>query len=255
MATPICDYMMASSHYLNGDQYCVPDECWGTCEWDETYALEFDGDEDHVEVANSLENYDIGTGSISVSFWAKFDDVANTEIYVSKGHSAAGCSSPNDYGWEIYRSGSTEFRFMLCGPDNNRKWTSHQFTVDDQWHHIVSVYDRLSDTAKMYFDGEEVSSVDVGFGSNNVVNPGWKLYFGGRATSVGFDGVMDDVRIWDIALDSNNVVTLYSGEDILIENMISWWDFNQGSGTVAYDHIVGGNIGFLKENVNWWPQS
>jgi flagellin-like protein len=252
-----CSYML-QSNVLTDATDCVDDEsCWGSCEWDETYALEFDGDGDYVEVMGGSDGYDIGVGSISVSFWAKFDDSVNTEIYVSKGHSAAGCNSSDDrdYGWEVYRSEATNLRFMLCGPGGNRKWTSHQFTVDDQWHNIVSVYDRVSDVAVMYVDGEEVSNVNVGFGSDNVANPNWGLYFGGRAASGGFDGVMDDVRIWNVPFDLNDVAMLYSGEDVLIESLVSWWDFNQGSGTVAYDHIAGGHVGFLRENVSWWHPS
>ncbi len=87
---------------------------------------------------------------------------------------------------------------------------------DGEWVHITCTYDSATDTATIYVNGELKENGDYnpktgiagpnGY-SDGVNNPDVPLYIrGGYET---FDGVMDEVAIWDNALTADEVRKLY----------------------------------------------
>ncbi len=91
--------------------------------------------------------------------------------------------------------------------------------ADGEWVHIVCTYDSATDTASIYVNGElpangdfnpKIGSIagDGGYceGVNNVEAP---LFLRGGQES--FDGVLDEVAIWDHALTPAEVMAVYTG--------------------------------------------
>jgi len=109
-------------------------------------------------------------------------------------------------GWQSYGGWGAECRLPAGAYD------------DGEWVHIVCTYDRATDTASIYVNGELPANGDFnpktgiagvgGYceGVNNVDAP---LFLrGGWET---FDGILDDVAIWDQALTADEVKTVYAG--------------------------------------------
>ena len=84
-------------------------------------------------------------------------------------------------------------------------------SLSDSWHHLVYTYDGDS-TKTVFLDGSFHSEkIETGFEALNYCNP---LALGRKASSASNDlwpGLIDDVGIWDRALDPAEVITLYTG--------------------------------------------
>ena len=87
----------------------------------------------------------------------------------------------------------------------------------------------------MYVDGLEVSS-----NSGGIVNLRQDIntYIGGdkRDNIEFFQGVIDEVSIYEIPLDQSEVSLLYQGE-ILDNQPVAHWTFNEGQGSVVSNSI------------------
>ena len=74
-----------------------------------------------------------------------------------------------------------------------------------QWQHLAATFDPATTTARFYIDGTEVAnrSVSVGIGSSNA----WRIGAYGGSPGGFFDGLIDDVRIYNRALTSGEITT------------------------------------------------
>ena len=83
---------------------------------------------------------------------------------------------------------------------------------DGKWHQLVGVYDGT--TASFYFDGAFASSVSGASVVTNTSNflVGIVIGPGGACGSVcaGFQGLIDEVKVWDNALTSNDVASEFT---------------------------------------------
>lgn len=89
---------------------------------------------------------------------------------------------------------------------------------DNTWHHLV--FTRAGSIVTLYLDGDFHSNWDSApIGNLNVEQSG--LWLGGDQDSVGggwqssqqFDGLLDDLRIYNRVLDKSEIQTLYQLED------------------------------------------
>ena len=166
-------------------------------------AIYLDGDGDYVIITNK-HNFDI-TESITVSVWVKTEPVNDDwATIVGKGNA-----------WYLY-SGFPEdnyhFQINNMTPSNPRKYEA------GQWHHVVGVYDsRNRGQIRTYIDGE----FDVSRQAEEIIRPstginisdlpvciGENLQYGGRE----WKGLIDDVRIYNYALNEDEISALYKGK-------------------------------------------
>ena len=115
------------------------------------------------------------------------------------------------------------------------------------WHHVGLVYD--SGTATLYVDGEEDSvhtnlitslrtnqvSLSVGAFFNNEPNLSSAIY----------DGLIDQVRLYNRALSPGEALKLSRGVAISRSGLVGHWPLNEGSGTTARDVSGNGNNGTI----------
>jgi hypothetical protein len=78
-----------------------------------------------------------------------------------------------------------------------------------QWYQFVTTYDDANDSVKYYLNGSLVFSSNLSF---DVLNTPYDMFFGGLASANSYMwfGRMDDIGIWNRALDSSEVVQLYN---------------------------------------------
>lgn len=102
--------------------------------------------------------------------------------------------------------------------------------TDDQWHHVAATKDG-SGNVKLFIDGNQDGS-----GTDNLPFISYSSTIGGRvATGAGyFNGIIDEVRIWNIARTVAEIQSTMSQELTGSESgLIAYYNFNQG--------IAGGN--------------
>ncbi|UCG51793.1 MAG: DUF1349 domain-containing protein, partial [Candidatus Latescibacterota bacterium] len=165
-------------------------------------ALEFDGADDYVD----LGTMDIpSVAGMSIAFWFKADDFdASDGRFISK---ATGLTTPEHY-WMVSTYNSTALRFRLrTGGVTTTLVSSTGEIAAGEWYHVAATYD--GSKMRIYKDGEEIAITDK---TGTVdTNAGVGVAIGDQPPGTGdrpFDGLIDDLRIYDRGLDSTEVVAL-----------------------------------------------
>jgi hypothetical protein len=105
--------------------------------------------------------------------------------------------------------------------------------LNGSWHHVAGVTS-ATEGMKLYVDGALVRS-EPAQTRNILYDQGQDLFVGrdgNGSASWDFDGNIDDVRIYDMALTQDDILTLVHGNrpEVLLH-----WRFDEASGTVASD--------------------
>ncbi|MHC4739310.1 MAG: LamG-like jellyroll fold domain-containing protein, partial [Planctomycetota bacterium] len=165
--------------------------------------LDFDGVDDYVEIPNESD-YDM-TSSITVAVWLKLDPgdtTTNFMSFVTKGRESA---------WALQRNARTSnASFVLNGLTSWDGLIGSANVFDGEWHHVAGVYDgsRIS----LYVDATEDTFMDV---TGSIGTNDWGVFIGSNAEDVnsasGYrhcNGIVDDVRIYDHALNESEIAVL-----------------------------------------------
>ncbi|NPA75501.1 MAG: PQQ-binding-like beta-propeller repeat protein, partial [Euryarchaeota archaeon] len=112
------------------------------------------------------------------------------------------------------------------------------------WYFAALVYD--GQTVKAYINGNLVGETKFAGGaiavSNYPINIGRNPVYAGDY----FDGMIDDVRIYNIALSYDDILLLYN-------RPVAWWTMDDGNSTVVYDYTGSGHNGVLVNNTTYVP--
>ena len=161
-------------------------------------ALDFDGVNDYVTVDGVCAAM-AGT-DVTVSAWVKAPAVNPATQFIISINTSSGDNR------------------LLCGTPagtatlslGDTAWHDTTATViDNTWHHIAYVLDDSADTVTVYVDGSEVSSFasSASIAASDVFSLGQE-YDAGMATSDFYNGLIDEVRIYDVALTAQEIQAL-----------------------------------------------
>lgn len=161
----------------------------------------FDGVNDYVSVpdASALNP----TSTITLSAWFRANDIAGQIIppIVKKADASAG------YSLEIDNT-TSQLRFYVFVGGAWRSSPASAAIATGKWYHAVGVYD--GSNIRLYIDGQEVSPPTSQTGS---ITAAINLFNIGRDpanTTRLWDGLIDDVRIYNRALSADEVWKLYN---------------------------------------------
>ena len=208
-------------------------------------ALEFDGTNDYVEIAKE-ENFDFGSDTdFSVCAWIKTSTTVELRRIVDK--EASGHSPYTGFGIYMIPPGLVEFR-LKDNADVSRATTNNSAN-DGNWHFVAGVADRDGDM-HVYLDGvlEDTNSLALvdDINTNIAVAIGRSMDYNGQY----FDGMIDEVGIYNRVLDVNEVGQIYHCGVFDDVNLVGYWAFEGGAGQVAYDGSAYGNDGYLGSDPN-----
>ena len=209
--------------------------------------LDFDGTDDYVNMGNVLNL----TSAISIETWIKTDGLGSRQTIAGKGYPNTG-EPYYQYHVEIRAGGEIYFPLSLNG---TRQTTETSATINaSQWYHIACVYD--GSTIKVYIDGVEESSSNAS-GSISTYSTSFYLgaYSGHSSSNVGnFDGIMDEVRIWN---DARTVAEIreYMHKELAgnESGLVAYYKMSNGTGTSLTDNSSNSNTGTLTnmDNSDW----
>ena len=197
-------------------------------------ALSFDGSTNFARVA-TFNNPPAST--MSLCGWIKTS--ATDEMLLS--FSRNGSGNNNEGIFQILPSGKIQFwdysntyGFPYNGLGSN------QTVNDDRWHLVCFVKNGTSGT--YYIDGAQsgttTASVDVTYG-----NADWVLGADYRDNVEYFNGLMDDVRVYNIALTPTDVASMYG--------LVGYWKLDDGLGSTTADSSGYNNNGTLLNSPSW----
>jgi hypothetical protein len=172
-------------------------------------ALDFDGTDDVVE----LGKFDV-VGGITLAAWIKADDFEiNDARIITKANEWSGDS----HWWMVSTISETSLRFRLKTDEGPATATliSDPVLEAGVFAHVAATWD--GSTMRLYKDGVEVASQEKG-GTAVAVDPDISVAIGSQPSDAFasdpshvakfFDGLIDDVRIYDRALSEGELLYL-----------------------------------------------
>ena len=128
--------------------------------------------------------------------------------------------------------GSTAGNIRLCGGNgcfqgNRKLYTGH-------WYFVAVTYNYYDKKVSFYVDGELDTTHDIG---SQIQNNNLDLRIGSNKDGGYWDGFIDNVIIWNKEISSNNIKKYMFSvpKPEQINNLIGYWDFDEGSGSTVYD--------------------
>jgi hypothetical protein len=178
---------------INGPLWTSPGKMGG--------ALTFDGSNDYLMV-NPVVASDT---SFTVAAWFKTTGTTTQYIY---GEGNSGISTPY-FGVTV---NSSTIGFLHHDDATGSASGSYAATANNgNWHHVAVVREAAK-TYKVYFDGslKGTATAAAGPGATTVNRAAIGCYLRSSRTNL-FKGTIDDVRIYDNALNATEVLDLYNG--------------------------------------------
>jgi hypothetical protein len=176
-------------------------------------AAVFNGSSSAIVVEDSSSNtFGFANHTGSVSAWVNIDSLSSENHILSKRDSG----NPGNRQWylRVLTSGAVEFE--LFNTDSNTDDVISTTTLNtNQWYHIVATL--TTSNLKIYINGVEDASESSTY--STIQNAGADLEIGRRGKNSGygyFDGSIDQVRIYDTALTSDQVTELYNEKQCYI---------------------------------------
>ena len=138
-----------------------------------------------------------GMSELSIVFWARKHTGAPRNRVIYKHLSYALEVQPDRFNGMLYNDNGEQGSFYVI-----------QNSIDDTlWHHYGVTYDGTA--IIVYIDGVAVDT--VGFSGNIAVNPTRDLYLGKDPWGNSFNGLLDEVRIYNRALSAEEIELLSTG--------------------------------------------
>ena len=147
------------------------------------------------------------TGSLSISFWAKWESLENNLYPVSKWRTT---TPDRSYCFQVNINGGNIIKFRTSSNGEAGgiiDITSSTTITTGTWFHIVGVFDNSNNKNIIYVDN---SSDDVA-NNNNIYNSIAAFNIGRTdGGPVYMDGLIDEVIIWNTALTATEVSKVYN---------------------------------------------
>ena len=223
------------------------------------YSVDFDGVDDYVTMGNKSSLDFEQTDAFSISAWVKRNSTGNFHAIASKQDYNFNVMGQNSPGYSLFFNDDDTVRFLLAYIIATHRFidikTDNTIT-DTNWHHIVLTYDGTGGSdakngVEIYIDGTQQTvsrSGNLGAAVTTLTSAPFNI--GARDDqNVFMDGKIDEVAVFNSELSASDITNIYNNgvpADLSgFESLVSWWRFEEGSGTTAIDSRTGGNNGTL----------
>ena len=212
------------------------------------YALDFDGVDDYVATASNISALNI-TADITISSWVKISSMPDDWARII----GKGTSSQRTYG--LWIRNDSKLLFQIYGANGYLNLFANTTLSTGAWYHILAT--RSGNTVTIYVNGVADGTTTYSGTANSSSEP---LTFGYGFHSH-YSGQLDEVAIWDVALDAADVTSLYnsgnglkasanSGNYDNSADLVGYWKFNEGTGSTLTDNTSNSNNGTLTNMVS-----
>lgn len=211
-------------------------------------AISFDGFTQSVSIPNSAAG-NFGSGNFSVEFWLNSSGTDRDEILMSKRDDGCGDGQL----WGIYKIPAGSVYLELHNPGNINQRISVPNVLDGKWHHLSFIRNGtqlLGFRDGIQVDNHSATPINVNNSAALTIATGACAPFiaGGGL----FEGKIDEFEIWNIALSQSELrdrmCHKITSSDTLFSNLVAYYNFDESSGTTAFDGTVNANNGNLANN-------
>ena len=166
-------------------------------------ALEFDGQDDFVEVPLE-DSITFSTGdSLTVQVWVKTDDEPpqNDGIVGNYRPGTDALWIVSVSGDDAAARGKMGFSVRDKGRANSAGVRSANFLNDDEWHVLAAVRDQKAKNIRFYVDGELIGEADD---KTQDINSGQSIWVGEHLNRF-YKGLIDEVKVWNRPLTAEEL--------------------------------------------------
>jgi len=192
-------------------------------------SLQFDGVDDYVGCGND-KSLNI-TDAITIEAWVKSNSISSYQHIVDKG-------GGNESAYQISLFSSKMYGWIKTQDGVRHSYKGSAVLESEKWYHLVATYD--GSTLKYYVNSNKDFDSGSDFSGKIYVNNMNLLIGVEGGYGVLFNGSIDEVRIYNRALSAEEVRYHYNRGGPVAE-----WNFDEGSGQMAYDESFNNNDGTL----------
>ena len=176
------------------------------------YSMDFDGSNKYIDCGNGLgDSLGTYTGDLTISLWFNADDTVSNKgiFYIGNFNNTAGELQCNLYQYNLI--------IRVDGDGNNATKTISSIislvNYNTTWNNLVFVYKSGDITnSKIYLNGVDTTTTDSGTFPSSLSFTGLKTIIGAYySSSYTFNGKIDEVAIFNRALNDDERAALYDG--------------------------------------------
>ena len=176
-----------------------------------THALSLDGSDDYVDLSTHVSDFPLGDSTRSVTGWFKADTGNQGQTFFAYGPNVAG-----------KRFSIAADRTQVLVAVSGHAWGVNGLELQDGWHHVAVTYaGGDSDDISVYLDGElQSASTLVGSPQRIDTRTGPAAIGRNVGGTKHYTGLIDDVRLYDVALSAEHVLALFEEhtQTVLVED-------------------------------------
>jgi gliding motility-associated-like protein len=195
-----CDATDASKNNSDGILYGSPGCDCGV----QGNAIELDGQDDYIVLTGNVENY-FGENNFTLSIYFRCTDIFGTHDIISKRDQ---CNQDRTFAIR-YTPSSGTLSVELSESQNKKTHFIHKLQSNLCWIHLVIVRDGIE--VRIYLNGLPLASMTT-IGTMDFSNDA-SLHLGNSpclgTTDRRFNGLIDEIRVYNRALNPNEVRSLY----------------------------------------------
>jgi hypothetical protein len=171
-------------------------------------AIEFDGVDDYIKIPDDASLNPI-SDSITVSVWVKPNFLGVRQIIEAYGYGGV----PNAEPYWMRLDANNKFQFIVSNGTPTDVYSTTTATAG-QWYYVVGRYN--GSHVSIFVNGVEENSTSL---TGNMVDSNTDLYIGqNTANNYFFNGTIDDVRIYDRALTSEEIIILNNSAPLEVKH-------------------------------------
>ena len=207
-------------------------------------ALEFDGSNDHIAGIGNCP-----TGNYTIAGWAKDTGGSGWKVFYSAEQEI----------WLGVNSGASAAIWLDCGGNGKGANTAAGTWSQDTWHHIAATWDGTD--IHIYLDGVDMSITVYGAPENPQAKAAVIGAWSENHTDENWSGTFDDIRLYDRALNGEELSQLASGSG---SSSVSYTEFTEAkansnvqaitidtpAGTTEGDLLIAAVVTDAKETVS-----
>ena len=200
-------------------------------------ALDFDGSNDYVDCDTSSS---FRPAQLTIEAWIYADTWRSNNWQGTILSTDSWSGTGGQRGWDL-RTGDNGRLTLLAANGSTGAWVecmSAQLMSTGKWYHVAGTYD--GSNQKVYINGVLVKTIANTGGIRYSTME--KMIIGDCTGQLGnrvFDGKIDEVRLWNVALDTTTMRKWMnkpiSSAHPSSSNLVSYYKMNAGTGTTAYD--------------------
>ncbi|MBN1125220.1 MAG: right-handed parallel beta-helix repeat-containing protein [Sedimentisphaerales bacterium] len=224
---------------------------WQSSEGQLNGAIELDGSDDYISVSDD-DSISVGAGDYTLCAWINPDTITGYHGLLVKIHGG----NDKEFAFTLLKASDTYLMLDMEKDGNDQYARSENIDfITGQWQHVAVTFNATSKTPVFYYNGQVVETTSNSIDTlpdelDDELNIGrW-----GSATynSRYFDGLMDDIRIYNRELTADDISHLASMGpwDLGLDEPVAHWQLDETSGLTAIDRLDG-NDGTLVNGATW----